>query len=227
MRSSALSRMFRGQRWSNSSRAFSFSSSARRAAVFGVVATTSSFALTHLAEESVSSVQETQVDVDVVHAELSHRESSMIFLRFEARWLDCVWIGFAVVISTLLGGRVFGMLVGAVLEICKDLIWGRSPGKRFVGLWPIDIETGKKASPQQLIVRNLLGPFSVSLAELFGPTGVLLAVTAALWNDLHIFFNPQLQTWMDSQIGSVVVKGTSVERSPFFESVESLTKRFV
>ena len=52
---------------------------------------------------------------------------------------------------------IAGMLV-FIIYFCKDILNGKSPAKRLLGLQVIDLKTGQPASKLQTIIRNITIP---------------------------------------------------------------------
>lgn len=71
----------------------------------------------------------------------------------------------------IFGGALYGMLLGYAVYFNKDILHGRSLGKRVIKLQVTDNKTGVAASPLQCFVRNMtifLWPIEV-LITLFSP----------------------------------------------------------
>ena len=52
---------------------------------------------------------------------------------------------------------IVGILV-FVIYFCKDILNGKSPAKRLLGLQVVDLKTGQPASKLQTIIRNITIP---------------------------------------------------------------------
>ena len=161
--------MFRGARL--------FSSSVGRASLAGSVCAVSVFvalpapvhADSAASLESLSSPG-VHVRVAVPPSAVARPEPAGIWIRFFARALDVSFIGGLVGIIQLFSGPgVLVMAVGAVLDLLKDIIFGkgRSVGKYLLNLQPVDA-SGAEATSVQRVARNSFAPFVVGLVSTAG-----------------------------------------------------------